>query len=516
MFGARCRQAWVSCGVALVSAWLVLLFHPAQALGGTGGTLVIGELVEPTNLDPIKTPTISSWVWIRQVYNTLVRFDPSGKIVPELAESWQVSNDGREFTFRLRRGVLFHNGEELTAEDVKYTFDRIKRHAIPFTADKFKDLKSVEVLDRYTVRFTLTGVSARFLPFLADPYAVSTAIVNKKAGEELGHDFSQKMVGTGPFRFVEYVPNQRLVFERNRNYWEPGIPKLDRIVVRFIPEEASLLAALRAGQVDLIFPETQSALLLSRDKNLVLVRYLADWYDGLMLNTRRRPFDDLRVRQAIMLAIDRDEIIRTAYLGEGQPSGALPPSHPWAVPVQELPFYPPNVPREPLKEARRLLAEAGYPNGFETTMMLPANYPSQVRAGEVIQQQLARIGIKVALSRLEWGIFVRDLLAANYDSAVYGFLAYPDVSYYVQPRLERTGPMPDEMARLLAEGEKTLDEQRRKEIYQTIVRMQAELGYPFIWLVASYRYVAHGPHVKGFEPDRASSRRGLWFTYLDR
>ena len=501
--------------LTLLCATLVSVASPTAAHAQSSGQLIVGETVEPTNLDPIMTPTISSWVWIRQVYNTLVRFDHDGNIVPSLAESWDISDDGTTFTFNLRQSVLFHNGEELTAEDVKYTFDRIQERAIPFTADKFSNVQSVEVIDRYTVRFTLDGVSAKFLPFLADQYAVSSAIVSRKAGEELGDDFSHVMVGTGPFKFVEYEPNQRLVFERNVDYWEPGVPKLDRLVVRFIPEESSLVAALRAGEVDVIFPETQSALLLSRDRNITVKRFVADWYDGLMLNTRVAPFDDVRVRQAIMMAIDREQILQTAYLGEGAPSGALPPAHPWAVPVEELAYYPPNLPSDPLARARELLAEAGYEGGFETTMMLPIAYPAQVRAGEVLQQQLARIGIDVTLRRLEWSAFVEDLLAANYSAAVYGFLAYPDVSYYVEPRLERTGPMPIEMEQLLEQGARELDDVRRRELYQDVVRLQAEVGYPFIWLVASYRYVAHQLYVEGYATDRAGTRQGLWFTSVN-
>lgn len=484
----------------------------AQADAGSqkGGTLTIASSVDPPGFDPVTQTPIASWQAWQLVYETLINRDDKGNLVPALAERWEASDDGLTHTFSLRKGVKFHNGEELTAEDVKYSFDRLWKVGIPYMQTKFKMVQSVDVVDAHTVRFTLKEKNATFYSYLSDDFATAAAIVSRKAGAELNDDFNKTMVGTGPLRFVEYVPKDHITYERWDSYWGEKV-QYEKLVVRLVPDASSQLAALRSGQVDLIFPKAETAPLVEKDKSLVLRRFVSDWHDGLHLNAMRKPFDNVKVRQAIMLGIDRGPIIQASVLGEGVPTGPLTPSHPWHVPTEQLPNYKRDV-----AKAKQLLAEAGYPNGFTTTILASTSYPFNVRQAEMIQQQLAEIGVTLEIEKAEWAVVNKRTNEGDYDAAVYAFLSYPDVEFYLLPRETRVGPPPAEMKALFEKGATTMDLEARRKIYEELQHMTAEMGYPVVWLVAQNGFVAHKPYVKGYEPDFTLSWRPLLKISLEK
>lgn len=475
-----------------------------------GGTLTIASSVDPPGFDPVTQTPIASWQAWQLVYETLINRDSQGNLVPALAERWEASDDGITHTFYLRKGVKFHNGEAMTAEDVKYTFDRLWKIGIPYMQTKFKMVKSVDVVDASTVRFTLKEKNATFYSYLSDDFATAAAIVSRRAGQELNDDFNKTMVGTGPLKFVEYVPKDHITYERWDAYWGEKV-QYDKLVVRLVPDASSQLAALRSGQVDLIFPKAETAPLVEKDKNLVLRRFVSDWHDGLHLNAMRKPFDNLKVRQAVMLGIERSQIIQASVLGEGVATGPLTPSHPWHVPTDKLPNYKRDVAR-----AKQLLTEAGYPNGFTTKILASTSYPFNVRQAEMIQQQLAEIGITLEIEKAEWAVVNKRTNEGDYDAAVYAFLSYPDVEFYLLPRETRVGPPPAEMKALFDKGATTMDLAERRKVYEELQNMTAEIGYPVIWLVAQNGFVAHKPAVKGYEPDFTLSWRPLLKIRLEQ
>lgn len=474
-----------------------------------GGTLTVGVAVPPPGLDPIKNVAIASWQAFQLAYETLVTLDSEGVLQPALATEWSTSPDGLSYTFQLRKDVFFHNGEPFTAEDVKATFDRLKNDGIPYAKDRFKTLDSVEVKDTHTVVFHLSEVTASFLNYLADEFAVAAAIVSKKAVEQDGLDLQTTMVGTGPYQVEEYVTGDHMTLKRFPKHWNAeNVGYVDKILLKYIPDLSAQLAALRSGQIDVMYPDAAMARVIERDKSIVLKKGLTDWRNGLSINTQRKPLDDLRVRQAIMLVIDRAEIIQGSVLGEGVPSGPIPPTHPAAVPVSDLKNYTPDP-----EKAKQLLREAGHTD-LKFSLMLPTNYPVNVRQGEMIQQALKEIGVEVELDKIEWGVFLNRLGSGDYDTAIFAYTWYPDMELHLIPRAGRTGPMSAKMSDLFDQARAELDRAKRGAIYEEIAKLQAEEGYPMVWLLAQNGYVATKPRVRGLDVSPSASTRGLWKAWL--
>jgi peptide/nickel transport system substrate-binding protein len=472
-----------------------------------GGTMTVGVAVPPPGLDPIKNVAVAAWQTFQLSYETLVTIDDKGVLQPALATEWSTSPDGLSYTFKLRNNVFFHNGEPFTAEDVKASFDRLKKDGIPNSAVRFDTLNSVEVKDAQTVVFHLTKVTASFLNYMADEFGVASAIVSKKAIAD-GTNLQTTMVGTGPYQVDEYVPGDHLTLKKFPKYWNADkTGYLDKIVLKFIPDLTAQLGALRSGQIDVMYPDAAMAKVIERDKTVTLKKGLTDWHDGLSLNTQHKPFEDVRVRQAIMLSIDRASIIQGSVLGEGAPSGPIPPADPAAVPVTDLPNYKPSP-----AQSKQLLTDAGQ-SSLKFTLMLPTNYPVNVREGEMIQQELSAIGVQVSLDKVEWSVFLKRLTSGDYDAAIFAYSWYPDPELYLIPRPGRTGPMTAKMSDLFAKAQS--DATNRVAVYKEIAKLQADEGYPMIWLLAQNGYVAMKPRVHGLEVSGSNSLRGLWTAWVD-
>ena len=291
--------------------------------------LNIADPVGPPVLDPHKDGSYqSSGMVLTIMYEGLLIRDEKGELKPHLAETWKaVSPTVHEF--KIRRGVTFHNGREMDAGDVKYSFERVTE---PKTGSPFRAIWSVidkvETPDKWTARFTLKYPSAPFLNYLAGPYGHQ--IVAKEAVEQ-HTDLNQVAVGTGPFKLVEYVPDSHLKFERHAGYWKKGMPYLDGLNVRIVKDESARLAAARAGAADMTYVTAVNAPAVKADRNLTLVEGDNVFY-GMTLaqfipNTSKAPFSDLRVRQAMSLAIDRKEMVDTVVFGSGVVSGPDPARH---------------------------------------------------------------------------------------------------------------------------------------------------------------------------------------------
>ncbi len=279
-----------------------------------GGTLRVGLSADPAELDPHLTSLTAAWHVIEFVYNTLVTTNAALEPVPSLAEDWTISDDGITYTFMLRSGVKFHNGRDLVAEDVKYSYERILTDPASPNASELASVDTIEVPDDSTVVITLKAPDSSFLAKLMGS---SLSIVPKEAVEEFG-DLKQNMVGTGPFKFVEYVPNSMVTLEANPDYWEEGIPYVDGMELQIIPDQTARSTALTSGTVDFIeYAPVQDLPIYESDDTIVVtgdentnIRYMA-------LNVSREPFDKLEVRQAIAKVIDRQPIVDSAVFGAG-------------------------------------------------------------------------------------------------------------------------------------------------------------------------------------------------------
>lgn len=461
-----------------------------------GGTLTAAMQVDATSLDPHLSSSYSSTLVIEQVYSGLIQFDAEMNIVPDLAESWTVSDDGMVYDFKLRPGVTFHNGRALTADDVVYSLNRIKdpNGGSP-RAYLLVDAAAIEAPAPDAVRITMTKPFAALLSHLE----TSMAIVPKEEVEQNG-DLSKVMVGTGPFKFVEFVPNTHAKLVRNEAYHEAGRPYLDALTWVPIPDDTTRTTNIKTATVDFADQIPQKDIeSLQNESGVQLAHGPSTLHDYLMLNCARKPFSDVRVRQAVAMAIDRQLMTDIILFGYGTPvdGGPIPEWH-WA--YASLDIYPaPDV-----EKAKQLLTEAGYPNGFPLTIGAGSNYAAQVQAAEMLKEQLQQIGIDVTPNPQEWGTYIDTVITKkDFDAAIIGWIGAIDPDDWLYARFHTgeqwntTGYSNPEVDKLLEEGRATTDQATRKELYdqaQQLIVTEA----PFAFFYLYDQYEALRDYVKGY------------------
>lgn len=368
-----------------------------------GGSLAVAIPQDPDGLDPHRTVAAATFEIACNIYDTLVNVDPAGNLIPGLARSWRCSEDGLAWTFELEPQVYFHNGRRMTAQDVVYSFQRLldPATACPRAKD-YQIIDSVTAPRADCVEFRLRAPQAAFLSNLAMGW---TAIVP----EEAAGDLVAHPVGTGPFRFVEWLPNQRVRLARSDRYFKRGLPYLDEVTFQVIPDAPAQAQSLKAGAVDVVphLPGELAADIASAP-GCRLVTAPANMVQIMAVNNARKPFDDVRVRRAVAWAVDKRAVIDGAVWGYGTVIGShMPPVSPYYVDLSGR-YQPADAAR-----ARSLLAEAGLPSGFETVISLPAPYDMHCRAGEVIADQLARAGIQARLEKVEWGSWLENVYSGR-------------------------------------------------------------------------------------------------------
>jgi peptide/nickel transport system substrate-binding protein len=481
-----------------------------------GGVLIIGADVSPVGLDPALTTAFSSVAIYEQMYSSLGTLDyATNKVKPDIAESWkQVEPNVAEF--KLRQGVKFHGGREVTAEDVKYTFDRLmdEKLAVPLRSYLGPGVATT-VIDKYTVRVKNDAVYAPLVSVLADRRP--TAIVDREVVEKNG-DLKNADAGSGPFKLVEYTPDVKVILERNGDYWEKDQPILERIEFRIIPEETARLAAIRAGDVDMtILKDPKNARLLRDDKNVNLNDVPSFWRSASPFNMTKKPLDDVRVRQAISYAIDRQEIINTVLLGDGVPTGPLPPGEgEWAIPVnaENFPTYTYNP-----DKARALLKEAGA-EGLKITIQAAPAYAPDIPTAQVMQAQLKKVGIDLQIQQMEWAAVLQAQRDGNFDLNLTFNTNRPDPDTYLSVAHSKFGQnwgkyADPKMDELLDKGRTTTDLAQRKQIYSDVQKLFAtELPYLYLYVIKNYEPARQ--HVKGYVPMASGYRLALKETWLDK
>jgi peptide/nickel transport system substrate-binding protein len=439
-----------------------------------GGSLTIAQGVEPPGLDPTTaTSTAIPRVVYGNVVEGLVRIDRTGKIVPALALDYKVSKDGKEYTFALKRGVKFHDGKPFSAEDVRLTFDRLmdSKNATAHP-EYYKEIEAVQAVNTSTVRIRLKNVNSMFLFNLARPDSI---IADPQAADRL----KTEPIGTGPFRFVEWARGDRITLARFDGYHRKGIPYLDKVTFKFIGDPSAQVASLKAGDVDAIAYDItpENAALLEKDPKFRVLNGYTTTKVILSTNNSRKPFDDVRVRRAMAHAIDRTALIKGAMSGYGVPIGShMDPGNPYYVDLTgTYPFDP--------EKARELLAEAGYPDGFEAVIKLPERYAYAKRSGEIIADMLSRVGIRLKIELTEWGQWIdRVFKNADYDLTVIGHAEPFDIGIYANPNYYFRYNSP-QFQETLKRAEMEMDPKTRKELYvalQEIITEDAVNGYLFV------------------------------------
>ncbi|MEX2540808.1 MAG: ABC transporter substrate-binding protein [Trueperaceae bacterium] len=466
------------------------------------GELVVSLSSDPTSLFMPRTAdrTAANTAW--SLYNSLVWINDDLEIVPALATSWEITDDGTEYVFELRDDVTFHNGEKFTAESVVATWETGMDPSNDY-ANAFEEADSVEVIDDYTVRITTPEPNATFLTRLATFWGM----VPPEYIREVGIDaFAQEPVGTGPFRFVSRAAGDRVVMEANPDYWEEGLPRVERLVYRVIPDASTRLAAIQTGEIDianrLTFDQVRT---LESNDDIELVSYLNDraYYVGFknVGAGEGTPLEDRRVRQALNYGTDRFGIIAAIFSGQAEPLASFIVQGNLGYDAEMMQPYPYDPER-----AMELLAEAGYPDGFQIAMGCPAD--GYVNINEVclaLQRSLAQIGVEVNVdfrttnsfwSEPNYGV-TGPMYVDSWSSEIGE--ALPRLQGALIPGNYYNTWEDERFADLIAEIEETVDREARAALYQEMHELMTE-DPPFIYLYQPMIFEATTSRVKGYNP----------------
>jgi peptide/nickel transport system substrate-binding protein len=460
--------------------------------------LIVQSQTEPPGLDMTATPaTATSGVIFYNVQEALVKVDRHGKLVPWLAERWHTA-DNRNYTFFLKKGVRFHNGRELKAADVKYAFERAMNPETkhPYAKD-YDAIGDIIVKDDYTVTFALKSVNASFLQNVARSGSV---IYPREAVETM----KSAPIGTGPFRFEEWVRGDRIVLVRNPDYHVKGLPKLERVTYRFITDPNAVLAALKAGDVDVslfgLGPEHVQD--VQKDPRFQIL--VGDTTNDVILamNNARKPYTDVRVRRALTYGINKQDVLKGAMFGMGKILGTnVDPLNPYYVDMSNA------MPYDPAK-AKKLLAEAGYPNGFDTVLKVSPQYYYTVRSGEIITDNLKKIGVNVKIEQIEWGQWLsRVFREADYDLTIIGHAEAWDIKNYANPKYYFRYDSP-KFQELFTKSEATVDDKARRDLYAQMQKLMVE-DAPVVWLFMHPRLAVAKKGVQGLWKDLPASAADL-------
>ncbi len=435
------------------------------------GEITVAMQLEPPHLDPTSAAAqaIDSVVY-SNIFEGLTRFMGDGSIVPGLAESWEISDDGLTYTFKLHEGVTFHDGTAMDADDVVFSLDRARAEdSVNAQKALFAGIESVEAVDPATVRITLAEPNGNLLFNLAWGDAVIVAPENIE-------NIKTDPVGTGAFRFVEWVQGDRIDIEKNPDYW--GTPAvLDKATFKFISDPTAAFAAMMAEDVDAFagFPAPENLPQFEADPRFQVLVGSTEGETILSTNNKQPPFDNIKVREAIAHAIDRQAIIDGAMFGYGTPIGThFAPHNPAYVDLTGNSAYDPE-------KSKALLAEAGLADGFETTLHLPP--PSYARrGGEIIAAQLAEVGIKAEIINVEWAQWLESVFRGKtFGLTIVSHTEPMDIGIYARPDYYFQYDNPDFQA-LMDTLNRTTDPDKRTELLQqaqTIIAEDFVNGYLF-------------------------------------
>lgn len=417
------------------------------------------------------------------------------EIVPDLAESWEII-DLETTIFHLRKGVKFHNGEILTAEDVKFTLDRMQEQ--PTVSFLIGEIEKVEVIDENTVKVITKRGFGPLLKHLSHPGA---AILNKKAVLEAGDAYGQHPIGTGPYKFVDWQSGDRITLKAFEDYYE-GKAKIENIVIRSIPEGTNRTIALETGEVDIVYdvePVDIDKIKENKKLNFLMEASLGNSYLGI--NTTKAPFNDVRVRQAMAYAINVKDIIEVAYKNTAVPANS--PIGP------KIPGYNKDAKMYEFnrEKAKNLLVEAGYPNGFKTSIWVNDNIIRKDIA-TILQDQFKAIGIEASIETLEWGAYIDRTARGEHDMFILGWVTVTgDGDYGLYPlfhtsahgrpgnRAFYSNPKVDE---LLDIARTSIDQNEREEAYKEVQKIVQE-EVPVITMVYTNQNVGMQKYVTNFK-----------------
>ena len=478
-----------------------------------GGTLRVGLNADPPNMDPHQSTAAVDRQVFQSLFDKLVDIDENLHIIPMLATSWTITNSGKTYTFKLRPNVVFHDGTPFSAEAVKYNFERMldRTFASPRRFEVIL-IERVTVTDPLTVQIDLESAFSPFLAILSDRAGM---MASPTAARRLGRDFAREPVGTGPYKFVEKRPQDRVVLERFDRHWDRGAGLADRIIFRPFIDGQARLANLRAGELDIIDQvEPTDVPDLRKDTRVRLFERDGLGWQGIWLMTQGPPFNNKALRQAVNATIDRRTLVRVVF-GDTATVANGP------FPTGMLGFDAASnnrIPERNLDLARAKLREGGQPSGFAFTMKItPGRVEQQI--GQIVQSMAGEAGIRVNLEIVEFGTLLSQLAALRYEAARLGWSGRPDpdgniynnfVTGAGQNRAGYSNPRFDTMldaARIL-----TTTEHRRRAYADALAIMNDDLPYLFLYWPKEYKVMS--PKVQGYvhNADGMIRLRHMWLN----
>jgi peptide/nickel transport system substrate-binding protein len=462
--------------------------------GNAGGVLVAGQSAEPDRFDPHLTTAYASFMVLENVYDTLVQPGDDLTMEPALATDWTTSEDGLTWTFNLRQGVKFHNGRELTADDVVYSLERIRDPEVGAGPSYRLDaVDTITALDDHTVEITVTAPTPNLLTLLGGYKGM--AIVARENVEDGTIDTDP--IGTGPFMFESYSPGEGVKLVRNPDYWQEGLPYLDGVNFVAIPDPTVLLTNLQSGDVDWIetVPPAELESLEGSD-DVVVGRTPAGDYDYFALNENRPPFDDVRVRQAIAMAINRPEITEAATFGAATPNQtAIPSGNFWY--YDYAPFADGDI-----EGAQALLDDAGV-SDLEIEFLVTSDYPETVTQAQVIAAELEPLGITVKINDVDFSTWLDMEANGEFDAFMLSWIGNIDPAefYYSQHHTDGSfnfqGYSNPDVDELLDAAAVETDQDARKELYDQAAKLIVDEA-SYIYLYNPDNIDAWLPNVTGF------------------
>jgi peptide/nickel transport system substrate-binding protein len=496
-----------------------------------GDALIEGSIGEPSNLIPMLASDSASFDVSNLIYNGLVKYDTTLKVIGDLAESWDISKDGLVITFHLKKGVKWADGVEFTADDVMFGYQTIINDKTPTAySEDFKQVKKAEVLDRYTFRVTYAKPFAPALTSWGSLVILPKHLLEDK--DITKSPLTRDPVGMGPYRLTKWITGQELILDSNHDYFE-GRPYIDRFIYKIIPDSATMFLELQTGGVDMMSltpiqytKQTNDAFF--RD-NFRKYRFPSFAYTYLGFNLKHPFFKDKRVRQAIAYAISKQEIVDVVLFGLGTVATGPYVPHTWP--------YNPNVKRYDYnpEKAKELLREAGWKIGsggilekdgrrFEFTILTNMGNSLRMNTATIIQWRLAQIGIKVHIRVLEWSTFINNFIdKRSFEAVILGWSIGLDPDQYEiwysgktkEKELNFVSYNNPEVDALLEKGRRTFDIRERKKAYDRIQEILAD-DLPYIFLYVPDATVIVSGRFKGIKPSPIGITYNLSKWYVPR
>jgi peptide/nickel transport system substrate-binding protein len=469
------------------------------ASGSAGGIFTFGRSSDSDNLDPVtQDGNVDIWIFM-SIYDQLVRVNDSGTgLEPALAEKWEVAPDGLTYTFHLRKGVVFSDGTPLKASDVKYSINRAKTNEKSGWTFTLEPLKEISTPDDSTVVMTLNQPWA---PFLSDIAMFNASIISEAFAKKIGEDkLVEQTMGTGPFYLDEWKKGEYITLKKNDKYWDSGLPYLDQVKIVVVPDDNSRILQLQGGQIDGMYDVPLNRVAdLEKDPNFVVNKFVSTYNNFIALNTRNAPLSDVKVRQALNYATDKQALIKVVNFGIGEVSNSFMPNGAlyWNKDQTGYPFD--------LDKAKGLIKESSIPNGGKIAIQVQAGRASALQLATALKEMWSQIGIELDIQQLEQAVATENYRTNKFEANATGWtndIIDPDelVSYAILPeQVENyhTGWTNQEAIDLANKGRAVLDDAERRKIYYRIQEIHMQ-DAPFIYLFTLPYVDVLKKSVKGF------------------